>query len=174
MYFLIEIRHILKQCHGIYVRVNKIQLYDWKWYSKRLFTKYGCPKEWFLRFWVSTWCPVALLAQTMPVAAQNWTDWVFSSLGDMRRDIFTSEFLKKDLSGKYILVFTCPNRHADFLSTIYFLCRKMAKLPRNMLTMQQNLKENGFTIIKFMRNNTWHSGIYYDLFRASQKLCRAI
>ena len=31
-----------------------------------------------------------------------------------------SEFLKKGLSGKYILVFTCPNRQADFLSTTHF------------------------------------------------------
>ena len=28
-----------------------------------------------------------------------------------------SEFLKKGLSGKYILVFTCPNGKADFLKT---------------------------------------------------------
>ena len=28
-----------------------------------------------------------------------------------------SEFSKKGLSGKYILVFTCPNRQADFLNT---------------------------------------------------------
>ena len=48
-----------------------------------------------------------------------------------------SEFLKKRLSGKYILVFTCPNGQADFLSTTHFLCRKMAQIPRNMLTMQQ-------------------------------------
>ena len=34
-----------------------------------------------------------------------------------------SEFLKKGLSGKYILVFTCPNREADFLNTkhIFFI-----------------------------------------------------
>ena len=36
----------------------------------------------------------------------------------------------------------------------------MAQIPRNMLTMQQNLKENGFTIIKSMRNNTRYSGIF--------------
>ena len=28
-----------------------------------------------------------------------------------------SEFLKKGLSGKYMLVFTCPNRQADFQNT---------------------------------------------------------
>ena len=28
-----------------------------------------------------------------------------------------SEFLKKGLSGKYILVFTCPNGQADFQNT---------------------------------------------------------
>ena len=31
-----------------------------------------------------------------------------------------SEFLKKGLSGKYILVFNCLNGQADFLSTINF------------------------------------------------------
>ena len=31
-----------------------------------------------------------------------------------------SEFLKKGLSGKNILVFTCPNGQADFLSTTHF------------------------------------------------------
>ena len=32
-----------------------------------------------------------------------------------------SEFLKKGLSGKYILVFTCPNRQADFQNTKHIL-----------------------------------------------------
>ena len=41
-----------------------------------------------------------------------------------------SDFLKKGLSGKYILVFTCPNWQADFLNT--------KQIPRNMQTMQQN------------------------------------
>ena len=36
-----------------------------------------------------------------------------------------SEFLKKGLSGKYILAFTCPNGQADFLCTTHFLMRKM-------------------------------------------------
>ena len=31
-----------------------------------------------------------------------------------------SESLKKELSGKYILVLTCPNGQADFLSTTHF------------------------------------------------------
>ena len=30
-----------------------------------------------------------------------------------------SDFLKKVLSGKYILVFTCPNGQGDFLNTIH-------------------------------------------------------
>ena len=80
-----------------------------------------------------------------------------------------SEFLKKWLSGKYNLIFTCPNGLADFLSTTQFLCRKMAQIFINMLIMQQNSKENGFTLIKSMINNTRHSGICYNLFRASQK-----
>ena len=39
-------------------------------------------------------------------------------------DISTSllEFLKKRLSGKYILVFTCPNGQADFLNTKLLFC----------------------------------------------------
>ena len=40
-----------------------------------------------------------------------------------------SEFLKKRLSGKYILAFTCPNEQADFLSTSSFFIRKMAQNP---------------------------------------------
>ena len=43
----------------------------------------------------------------------------------------TSEFLKKGLSGKYILVFTCPNGQADFLSTLHFFyVEKMAQIPK--------------------------------------------
>ena len=57
-----------------------------------------------------------------------------------------SEILKKGLSGKYILVFTCPHGQADFLSTTHFFNRKMAQIPRNMLTMQHNFKEIGFKI----------------------------
>ena len=48
-----------------------------------------------------------------------------------------------------LLVFTCLMGcygQADFLSTTHFLCGKMAQILRNMLTMQQNFKENGFTI----------------------------
>ena len=60
-----------------------------------------------------------------------------------------------------------------FLRTEKFLCRKMAQIPRNMLTNATNLKENGFRIIRSMRNNTWYSSICYNLFQASQKLCRA-
>ena len=59
-----------------------------------------------------------------------------------------SEFLKKGLSDKYILVCTCLNGQVDFLSTTHFLYRKMAQILRNILTMQQNLNENyGFIII---------------------------
>ena len=39
------------------------------------------------------------------------------------------EFLKKGLSGKYILVFTCPNGQADFLSTTHFHVEKWHKYP---------------------------------------------
>ena len=81
-----------------------------------------------------------------------------------------SEFLKKGLSGKCILVCTCPNGQADSLITTHFLC---SKIPRNMLTMQQISKVNGFKVIKSMRNNTCHSSICYNLFRASQNLCWA-
>ena len=83
------------------------------------------------------------------------------------------EFLKKVLLGKYILVCTCPNGQADFLSTIHFYYRKMAQIPRNMLRMPQNSNENGFEVINSMRNNTCRSSICYNLFRASQKLFRA-
>ena len=51
------------------------------------------------------------------------------------------EFLKKVLLGKYILVCTCPNGQAAFLSTIHFYYRKMAQIPRNMLRMPQNSNE---------------------------------
>ena len=44
-----------------------------------------------------------------------------------------SEFLKKWLSGKYILVSTCPNRQADFLSSPYIFVQKMClQIPRHM------------------------------------------
>ena len=46
-----------------------------------------------------------------------------------------SEFLKKGLSGKYILVWTCPDGQADFLIITHYLYRKMAQITRNMLTM---------------------------------------
>ena len=43
-----------------------------------------------------------------------------------------SEFLKNGLSGKYILVFTCPNGQADFLNTkhifIYSECPKYPEI----------------------------------------------
>ena len=35
-----------------------------------------------------------------------------------------SDFWKKGLSGKYILVFTFPNGQADFLSTTYLVMKK--------------------------------------------------
>ena len=37
-----------------------------------------------------------------------------------------------------------------------------------MLTMQQNLKENGFKIIESMTNNTCHSSISYNFFRQAK------
>ena len=49
----------------------------------------------------------------------------------------------------------------------------MAQIHRNMLTMQQNLNENGFEVINSMRNNTRHSSICYNLFCASQELFQA-
>ena len=45
-------------------------------------------------------------------------------------------------------------------------------MTRNMLTMQQNLKENDFQVNKSMMHNTCYSSICYNLFRASQNLCR--
>ena len=76
-----------------------------------------------------------------------------------------SEFLKKGLSGKNVLVCTCPNRQTDFLSTTHSsIYRKMAQIPRNMLTMQQNRKENGFKVIKSKRNNTCHSSYVITYF----------
>ena len=42
-----------------------------------------------------------------------------------------------------------------------------------MLTVQQNLKENGFKVIKSMRNNVCYSSICYNLFPASQRFCQA-
>ena len=48
-----------------------------------------------------------------------------------------SKFLKKRLSGKFILVSTCLHGQADFLSITHFLCRKMAQIPRNMLTKRK-------------------------------------
>ena len=85
-----------------------------------------------------------------------------------------SKFLKKGLSGKYILVFTCPNGQADSLNTknISFIVHG-PNIPRNMQTMQQNRKENGFQIFQSMINNTCFSSICYNLFWASQKLTRA-
>ena len=49
-----------------------------------------------------------------------------------------SEFLKKGLSGKYVLVFTCPNGQADFLNIKHIFYSKWPQIPRNMQTMQQN------------------------------------
>ena len=46
--------------------------------------------------------------------------------------------LKKGLSGKYILVFTCPNGQADFLNAKHNYLLKMAQIPRNIQTIQQN------------------------------------
>ena len=46
----------------------------------------------------------------------------------------------------------------------------MAQIPRNMQTMQHNLKKNVFHIIESMINNTCHSSICYNLFRASKQL----
>ena len=40
-----------------------------------------------------------------------------------------SEFLKKELSGKYILISTCPNGQTDFLSTTHFYVDKWHKYP---------------------------------------------
>ena len=54
------------------------------------------------------------------------------------------EFLKKGLSGKYILVLTCPNEEADFLSTTHFLNRKMAQIEYANNATQ--FKEIGFEI----------------------------
>ena len=57
-----------------------------------------------------------------------------------------SEFMKKGLSGKYILVFTCPNGQAGFLSSVHnSYIKKMAQISRNMQTMQQHYIENGFS-----------------------------
>ena len=44
-----------------------------------------------------------------------------------------------------------------------------AQIPRNVQTMQQNWKENGFQIFKYIINNTCFSSICYNLFWASQK-----
>ena len=49
----------------------------------------------------------------------------------------------------------------------------MAQIPRNVQTMQQNCKENGFQIIKFMIKNTFLSRTRHNLFLASQKICWA-
>ena len=46
-----------------------------------------------------------------------------------------SGFLKKGLSGKYISVFTCPNRQADFLNTTHFFYSKWPKISRNVQTI---------------------------------------
>ena len=90
-----------------------------------------------------------------------------------------SDFLEKGLSGKYILVFTCPNRQADFLNTIhmyvFLLNSEWHKYLRNMQTIQQNWNEHGIQIFKSMINNTCLSSICYinNSFRASKKLFRA-
>ena len=57
-----------------------------------------------------------------------------------------SKFLKKGLSGKYILGFTCPNGQADFL---------------NIKHIFLIFKESGFQIFKSMINNTCLSSIYF-------------
>ena len=85
-----------------------------------------------------------------------------------------SEFLKKWSLGKYILISTCPNRQADFSEqSAHFYKEYSAKIHRNMQTVQQNQNENVFQIIKSMMNNTCHSKICYNLFRASHKSCWA-
>ena len=50
-----------------------------------------------------------------------------------------SEFLKKGVLGKYILVFICPNGQADFQKTkdIFSLC--MSQMSRYMQTMQRKI-----------------------------------
>ena len=73
----------------------------------------------------------------MPVAGFNISTCLLAPV---------SEFLKKGLSGKYILVSTCQNGQADFLSTTHILDGKMAQIPRNMLTMQHNFQEIVFRI----------------------------
>ena len=67
------------------------------------------------------------------------------------------EFLKKGFSGKYILVYVCPNGQADFLNSLHIFKKKMAQIPRNMRTMQQDQKGNGFQIIKSTIKNTCHA-----------------
>ena len=64
-----------------------------------------------------------------------------------------SEFLKKGLPGKYILVFTCTNGQADFLSTTHFFMRKNGTNTQIYANNAMKLKKIGFTIIKSMRNN---------------------
>ena len=55
------------------------------------------------------------------------------------------EFLKKWLSGKYILVYTCPNGQADFQSSPHIsYVENVPQIHGNMQTMQQNKKLNGF------------------------------
>ena len=64
----------------------------------------------------------------------------------------------------------------DMLSTFNTKCKLASHfqilLPDYMLKKQQTLKENGFKIIKSMRNNTCHYSICKKLFRASQKCCQ--
>ena len=84
-----------------------------------------------------------------------------------------SEFLKKGFTGKYILVCIYLNGQADFLSSLH-ICRKWHKyleICKQCNTIKKKMFL--FQIIKSMINNTCHSSIRYNLFRARQKVCRA-
>ena len=74
----------------------------------------------------------------------------------------------KGISGKYVLVCTYLNGQADFLNTTHSVIMKMAQILRYMLTMQLNLKENGFQMIQSMIHSICRSHKCYNSFRASQ------
>ena len=81
-----------------------------------------------------------------------------------------SEFLKKGLLGKCILVFTCLNGQADFLNNIHISYIVNDPNTQKYANNATKLKENGIQIFKSMITNTCLSNIWYNLFRASQNL----
>ena len=57
----------------------------------------------------------------------------------------TSEFLKKGLLIKYILVCTCLNGQADFLSSLHIFTSKMEQITKDCANKATKLKRKWFS-----------------------------